>query len=231
VDNISQDKQKLLKVMQELEKDYQAGNISEDKYQYLSDRYSNKLANLNATNRIRSMQGRDSSGKPSSPSVQRSMAEANRREDQDLVNKYVVKQKNEKSIKKGPEVSNKGKYAIISVVFLIIAFLGGISFGLFSDPQTALPTASVMIDDTSFPGFLENATNITINNSTTNSSDNLITDTNSSSDESTSENSNRTSNGSNNNEGSDNGGTGSTSDSGDTTTGTGTRGSTSNNST
>lgn len=174
MDNISQDKQKLLRIMQELKKDYQAGNISEDKYKYLSKEYSNRLANLDATNRIRNMQGRKNGKRPPSKSVQRSMAEASRKEDQDLVNKYVVKPKEETTTKKNPEVSNKGKYAILAVICLIGAFLVGISFGLFSGPQNTVPATSVIIDDTSFPDFLANASNVTTNTDTSDSGNSAI---------------------------------------------------------
>jgi len=208
--------------MQELKKDYHAGNISEDKYRYLSKEYSNRLSNLDATNRIRNMQGRKNSKMPPSKSVQRSMAEASRKEDQDLVNKYVVKPKEEKTAKKSPEVSNKGKYAILAVVFLIGAFLVGISFGLFSGPQNAVPATSVMIDDTSFPDFLANASNVTINADTSDSS-NENTDTSTSTDGSNSSGSDDGS-GDDSGDGSDgdsdqggsNGGSGSGSDGGST---------------
>lgn len=208
--NINQDKQKLLLIMQELKKDYEAGNISEDKYKYLSNEYSNRIANLDATNRIRSMQGRKSDEKLKSHSVQRSMAEASKKEDQDLINKYVVKSKEDKNIKENVPVSNKGKYAILAVVCLIGAFLVGISFGLFTTPQTAIPAASVMVDDTAFPDFLANATNISSDNSNIQTTTDVSVDTNSSSDGSDSGDSNDDSdNGSNGKDDGDN------SDSGD----------------
>ncbi|OQD58313.1 hypothetical protein MBBAR_21c00320 [Methanobrevibacter arboriphilus JCM 13429 = DSM 1125] len=190
MDNINQDKQKLLQIMQELKKDYEAGNISEDKYKYLSNEYSNRIANLDATNRIRSMQGRKSDEKLKTHSVQRSMAEASKKEDQDLINKYVVKSKDDKNIKETVPVSNKGKYAILAVVCLIGAFLVGISFGLFTSPQTAIPAASVMVDDNAFPDFLANATNITSDNSSIQTTTDVSVDTNSSSDGSDSGDSN-----------------------------------------
>lgn len=165
MNNISQDNQKLLRIIQELKKDYQAGNISEDKYKYLFKEYSNRLANLDAKNRIRNIKGRKNDKRLPSKSVQRSMAEASGKEDQDLLNKYVVRMKEEKTTKKNPEVSNKGKYAILAVICLIGAFLVGISFGLFNGPQNAVPANSVMINDTSFPDFLTNASNVTTNTS------------------------------------------------------------------
>ncbi|RBQ22265.1 hypothetical protein ALNOE001_19890 [Candidatus Methanobinarius endosymbioticus] len=190
MDTISQDKQKLLEIIQELKKDYQAGNISEDKYRYLSKVYSNRLANLDATNKIRNIQGRKNGKRPPSKPVQRSMTKASRKEGQDLVDKYVVRPKEEKLVKKNPEVSNKEKYAILAVICLIGAFLVGMSFGLFSGPQNAVPATAVMIDDTSFPDFLANASNVTTNNSGSSDSNNENIDTDISNDDSSSDNSN-----------------------------------------
>lgn len=200
--------------MQELKKDYKAGNISEDKYKYLSKEYSNRLANLNATNRIRNMQGRQNNQNPVSKSAQRSMAEASRREDKNLVDKYIVKPKEVKKSQKPSEASNKSKYAILAVICLIGAFLVGIGFGLFSGgPQSTVPVASVLIDDTAFPEILNNATNITTDTSNTQSSSNTDDASTTDTDSTDSDNSDAT-NGAN----SDSGGSSNTgSDSGSST--------------
>lgn len=81
---------------------------------------------------------------------------------------------------------------------------------MFTTPQTAIPAASVIVDDTAFPDFLANATNITSDNSSIQTTTDVSVDTNSSSDGSDSGDSNDDSdNGSNGNDDGDN------SDSGD----------------
>ncbi len=60
------DKEKLLKVMRSLDADYAHGKISEEKYRYFRSKYEDKLNTLDArdaTNRIRSMQGKPSGKK------------------------------------------------------------------------------------------------------------------------------------------------------------------------
>ncbi|KZX17649.1 hypothetical protein MBCUT_01270 [Methanobrevibacter cuticularis] len=157
--------------MQELENDYNAGNISEEKYNYLSKEYTDRLANINAASRVRNMQGRRDTESSQIRSSKRSMAEASRQDDRNLVDKYVVKSSKDK--KQTTKSSNKGKYAIIAVIFLIIAFVAGISFGLFNDFQPSSPTnAAVTIDDTAFPEVISNVTN---NDTTTNVVDNSTT--------------------------------------------------------
>ncbi len=55
---MSKDKDKLIAILNELEKDYRAGNISEEKYAQLRERYVYNIKVIDASNRIRSMQGR-----------------------------------------------------------------------------------------------------------------------------------------------------------------------------
>jgi len=147
--------------MQELKKDYQSGNISDDKYEYLSKEYSDRLVNLDVTTRIRNMQGKNDE-KSHSKSVQKSMMAASKKEDQELVNKYIMKPKEARTAKKCLNSLNSDKYAILAVVCLISTFLIGISFGLFNGHQITVPSTSVMINDTAFPEFLANITNVTI---------------------------------------------------------------------
>ena len=64
------DKEKLLKVMRSLDADYAHGKISEEKYRYFRSKYEDKLNTLDArdaTNRIRSMQGKSSGKRKTNP--------------------------------------------------------------------------------------------------------------------------------------------------------------------
>ena len=60
---MSKDKEKLLQILASLESDYAHGKISKEKYIYFRSKYEDKLNALDAreaTNRIRSMQGKPS---------------------------------------------------------------------------------------------------------------------------------------------------------------------------
>ena len=64
------DKEKLLRVMRSLDADYAHGKISEEKYRYFRSKYEDKLNTLDArdaTNRIRSMQGKPSGKRKTNP--------------------------------------------------------------------------------------------------------------------------------------------------------------------
>ena len=60
---MSEDRDKLLQVMNSLEADYKSGKISAGKYKYFRSKYEDKLNSIDAreaTKRIRSMQGKPS---------------------------------------------------------------------------------------------------------------------------------------------------------------------------
>ena len=61
---MSEDRDKLLKIISSLEADYRSGRISADKYSYFRSKYEDKLNTIDAeaaTRKIRSMQGKSSS--------------------------------------------------------------------------------------------------------------------------------------------------------------------------
>ena len=153
--------------MKELKADHQAGKISDEKYRQLSRQYMLKLKNIDASSRIRTMQGRPNSfNQPHNYRPDKRAAELSRREDEKLVKKYVVNPRTGKSNKSKNKTSNKGKYAIIATIFLIFAFTTGIGFGMVNfDFQSSNTNSSVLVADSAFPIELNNVS--TLNSSTT----------------------------------------------------------------
>ncbi|AGN17434.1 hypothetical protein [Methanobrevibacter sp. AbM4] len=167
--------------MKELKADHQAGKISDEKYKELSRQYMIKLKNIDASSRIRAMQGRQfsSSSKPNrNYRPDRRAAELSRKEDERLVQKYIVNPKRPvNNNKPKASKSNKGKYSILVVLFLIIAFTAGIGFGMFNfDFQAVnISDASAVVTDSAFPVVIEN--NTTSNVTSTSTSDSGSSDT------------------------------------------------------
>ena len=167
--------------MKELKADHQAGKISDEKYKELSRQYMIKLKNIDASSRIRAMQGRQfsSSSKPKrNYRPDRRAAELSRKEDERLVQKYIVNPKRPvNNNKPKASKSNKGKYSILVVLFLIIAFTAGIGFGMFNfDFQAVnISDASAVVTDSAFPVVIEN--NTTSNVTSTSTSDSGSSDT------------------------------------------------------
>ena len=84
---MSDDRDKLLHIMNSLEADYKSGKISKEKYIYFRSKYEDKLNSIDAveaTRRIRSMQGKPSAPKGNKRRSKRPAADKKRQE-QDLV--------------------------------------------------------------------------------------------------------------------------------------------------
>ena len=162
---MSQYKEKLLMILNNLEQDYRAGNISQEKYDYLSEEYNHKLQTIAVTDRIRSMQGRVDDA-PSNNLTQEDL-EKSKKEDQELVNKFVFNE--EKPKKKSRSLSN-GAIIAIATLFLIAAFGAGISFGVFNfdfNGNAASMFGQVTISDSAFPAVVANTTPTNTTNITT----------------------------------------------------------------
>lgn len=164
------DKEKLLKVMRSLDADYAHGKISEEKYRYFRSKYEDKLNTLDArdaTNRIRSMQGKPSGKRKTNPKPPK--LNKKKKEEPDLVQKYII------NPKKGDEDFNKekkppmdnGTFKLIAVLVLVIGFTAGIGYGVltFDFGNISVTDAQAIVEDTAFPEVEEVKVNDTDNDS------------------------------------------------------------------
>ena len=177
---MSQDKQKLMQILNNLEKDYEEGLISEEKFIYLSNQYKHKIETIDVSNRIRAMQGRKGSDESSRYARDRIQEGCDRfcsyciipyargpvrsrEEDENLVRKYI--QNPESYTFSKPEKKEEKSspwYSVLAIVFLLVAFGVGITFGIStfgidgSIPDIIGGTAT--INDTAFPQVVKNKT-------------------------------------------------------------------------
>lgn len=164
------DKEKLLKVMRSLDADYAHGKISEEKYRYFRSKYEDKLNTLDArdaTNRIRSMQGKPSGKRKTNPKPPK--LNKKKKEEPDLVQKYII------NPKKGDKDFNKEKkppmdndtFKLIAVLVLVIGFTAGIGYGVltFDFGNISVTDAQAIVEDTAFPEVEEVKVNDTDNDS------------------------------------------------------------------
>lgn len=173
--------------MKELKADHQNGKISDEKYKELSRQYMIKLKNIDASSRIRTMQGRKQRYSSSSQYSQgirpdKRAAELSRLEDEKLVQKYIVNpKKSSNNQRPKSHGSNSGKWSVIAVVFLIIAFTAGIGFGMlnFDFKATNISNASAIVTDSAFPAEISNNTTAGTTNSSSISSTSSGTDSSS----------------------------------------------------
>lgn len=164
------DKEKLLKVMRSLDADYAHGKISEEKYRYFRSKYEDKLNTLDArdaTNRIRSMQGKPSGKKKTNPKPPK--LNKKKKEEPDLVQKYIINpKKGDKDFnkEKKPPMDN-GTFKLIAVLVLVIGFTAGIGYGVltFDFGNISVTDAQAIVEDTAFPEVEEVKVNDTDNDS------------------------------------------------------------------
>lgn len=164
------DKEKLLKVMCSLDADYAHGKISEEKYRYFRSKYEDKLNTLDArdaTNRIRSMQGKPSGKRKTNPKPPK--LNKKKKEEPDLVQKYIINpKKGDKDFnkEKKPPMDN-GTFKLIAVLVLVIGFTAGIGYGVltFDFGNISVTDAQAIVEDTAFPEVEEVKVNDTDNDS------------------------------------------------------------------
>ena len=164
------DKEKHLKVMRSLDADYAHGKISEEKYRYFRSKYEDKLNTLDArdaTNRIRSMQGKPSGKRKTNPKPPK--LNKKKKEEPDLVQKYIINpKKGDKDFnkEKKPPMDN-GTFKLIAVLVLVIGFTAGIGYGVltFDFGNISVTDAQAIVEDTAFPEVEEVKVNDTDNDS------------------------------------------------------------------
>lgn len=164
------DKEKLLKVMRSLDADYAHGKISEEKYRYFRSKYEDKLNTLDArdaTNRIRSMQGKPSGKRKTNPKPPK--LNKKKKEEPDLVQKYIINpKKGDKDFnkEKKPPMDN-GTFKLIAVLVLVIGFTAGIGYGVltFDFGNISVTDAQAIVEDTAFPEVEKVKVNDTDNDS------------------------------------------------------------------
>ena len=164
------DKEKLLRVMRSLDADYAHGKISEEKYRYFRSKYEDKLNTLDArdaTNRIRSMQGKPSGKRKTNPKPPK--LNKKKKEEQDLVQKYIINpKKGDKDFnkEKKPPMDN-GTFKLIAILVLVIGFTAGIGYGVltFDFGNISVTDAQAIVEDTAFPEVEEVKVNDTDNDS------------------------------------------------------------------
>ena len=170
---MSNDKEKLLQIMASLESDYAHGKISKEKYVYFRSKYEDRLNALDAreaTNRIRSMQG-----KPSDSPNNRKPIRNEKKEDEDLVQKYIINpKKGDKQIEpKAP--MDSGTFKLVAILVLAIGFTVGAGFGVFNFDFGAFTNtnASAIVTDTAFPNVADVHVNTTTSSNVSSNSNHV----------------------------------------------------------
>ena len=172
---MTDERDKLIQIMNSLEADYKSGKISSEKYRYFRSKYEDKLNSidaLEATKRIRSMQG-----KPEAPKTNKKKRKParNKKQEQDLVQKYIINPKKEDATynKKKKSSGGSSNFTLIAILVLVIAFTAGVAYGIFNldTGPIADTTVVAIVEDTAFPEIVATVNktndNITIDDNET----------------------------------------------------------------
>lgn len=155
---MSDDRDKLLGIMNNLESDYRSGKISAEKYSYFRSKYEDKLNSIDArdaTKRIRSMQGKPSTETRKKRS--KKPTKNKRKQEQDLVQKYIINPKKSDANynKKKKSAMDSGTFKLLLLLILVVGFTAGIAYGIFNFDFGTISQADTVavVDDTAFPEF------------------------------------------------------------------------------
>lgn len=150
---ISIERNKIGKSLNELENDYKNGNIPKSHYESQKRQLTERLETLAVAERVMKLQGKKT--------VETPVETRDESEDDELFKKYItspgLKQKNIQKEK------GNSQNTMIAAALLIVAFVVGIGFGIYMlNIPAEVSSASLFTDDSAFPPFvLSNATNTT----------------------------------------------------------------------
>ena len=171
---MSSDRDKLLAIMDSLEADYKSGKLSAEKYSYFRSKYEDKLNAIDArdaTKRIRSMQGK-SLYKQSNEKRSKKPTRNNKKDKQDLVQKYIINPKKDdaKYNKPKKQPMDSGTFKLLLLLVLVLGFTVGVGYGVFNLDFNSISNAHsvAIVQDTAFPEFTQDIVENTTQNYTYN---------------------------------------------------------------
>lgn len=165
------DKEKITKILKELEKEYNNGNISKAHYTIQKRQLNQQLDAFNVADRVRKLQGKEVTERSTKPPVD------DEEEKQELFKKYITTP----GLKEKKIITEKiSQNKMIAVAILIGAFVIGIGFGIYAlNIPGQVSSIPLFTNDSAFPPYvLNNTSNITnVTNTTKKVTKNITTTT------------------------------------------------------
>jgi hypothetical protein len=159
--NIALEREKIIRGLRELEKEFNEDKISKKEYNSRKKEYTEQLETIEVADRIKRLQGKGTVEKPLEHWVNKSKIEKDKVEKEELFKEYLTPSAyKEKTIE--PEPKGKSRLTVLLAIFVALAFFVGTGFGvyIFNMPSQA-PTVPLIINESAFP--TSNGANLTQN--------------------------------------------------------------------
>lgn len=160
---ITIEREKIIRSLKELEREYSTGKIPERHYNAQKRRLTEQLETLEVADRVRRLQGKETVETPVDDNV-----DEEEQENEELFKKYITSPglKEKKLESKKPKGMSQNK--MIAASLLAVAFIIGIGFGVFTLDLPTDTSSALYTNDSAFPPFVvNNTTNMTNKTNTT----------------------------------------------------------------
>jgi hypothetical protein len=165
---ISLEKERVIKSLKELEKEYNKGNIPKSHYDFQKRKLREQLETFDVADRVRKLQGKETADVTDEETDTED-------ENGELFKKFITPPGlKEKNIKPNGKSTNTK----IAAGVLVAAFFIGIVFGVYGFIPQQVSSSSLFTNDTAFPPFVNNSTNTTNMTNSTNMTKNITKTTN-----------------------------------------------------
>lgn len=157
-------KERIIRSLKELEREYKSGKIPERHYNAQKRRLNEQLESYEVADRVRRLQGKETVEAPVDDNI-----DEEEEEKEELFKKYITSPglKEKKLQSKKPKGMSQNK--MIAYALLAAAFVIGIGFGVFTLDLPTETSSALYTNDSAFPPFVvNNTTNMTNTTNTTN---------------------------------------------------------------
>lgn len=159
--DITSDKEKVIRSLQELEFEFAQGNISQKSYNSQKRDLEIKLETFAVVDRVKRLQGKGDTEKPLEYWAEKKEAEKEKQAKEELMKKYITTSSPSHPTNINQKMDgNRRKPVLIALLALI--FITGIGFGVFlMKVPGESAAASMTVDQSAFPPVVNNTTNST----------------------------------------------------------------------
>ncbi len=167
---INPDKEKFIRSLQELEFEFERGNLSKNSYNSQKKRLTNKIETIEIANRVKKLQGKEGTEQTLDHwqlKKNKDKVQEDKEEKEELMRKYMTSTKNRdlRTIEEKKRGINRSRTILATVLALL--FFSGIAFGFLIINSPTSSAVPMTVNQSAF-STANNTTNITANTTSSN---------------------------------------------------------------